>query len=149
MASRDNCSELGRLSGDLRAFAIHTEFEDAVLRGLTVLFQSQGNSLYVDCSHHSFSSLDTGRWENLLEWVSCVNFHWKHKCLILDFFELRKWTQGCYFCILSLQWTRSWGFDSVLIHVWFRKTPTEFGEKRWVIICHKNYSGYNVCYHHS
>lgn len=75
MCSRDNCSELGRLSGDSGDFAIHTELEHAVLIRLIVLFQSQGNSLYVSCSHHSFSSLDTGRWEDLLKWVSRMNFH--------------------------------------------------------------------------
>lgn len=45
MASRGNGGELGRLSGNSGDSAIHSEFEAAVLAGLTVLFQSQGNSL--------------------------------------------------------------------------------------------------------
>lgn len=47
---------MGRLLGDSDDFAVRAEFEDAVIAGLIVLFQSQGM-----LQSPQFSSLNTGR----------------------------------------------------------------------------------------
>lgn len=82
------------------------------------------------------SVLETsGRWENLLQWASPVSFHWKRILFNLEI------NFGMLLQHLKCPVKQSWGFDSALVHVWFSQTPTEFCEKKWVIICHKNSCG--------